>query len=89
MRKFFIHFPMEFRLLRLGLALAALSLLPLNAPSATGTLTGANPSIRSLADMRAAAEKGDVFAQRVLGNAYLSGEGVPKDPGKALMTSTT
>lgn len=79
MRKFFMPFQTAFQPILPGLALAVMLLMTPNAPAAAAALTGASPSIRSLADLRVAAEKGDVFAQRVLGNAYLSGEGVPKD----------
>ncbi len=78
MTKFFMPFPLGSRLVRLSLALAALW-LQLNAGAASSLLPGAAPTIRSFAELRAAAERGDVIAQRLLGHAYLGGEGVKQD----------
>lgn len=84
MSNFFMPVRGSIRLCWLGFTLAALMLSPL-VVSAAAPLPGAGASSpRSLADLRAAAEKGDVFAQRVLANAYLTGEGVPKDAAEGV-----
>ena len=83
MTKLFTSLRLGSRLVRLSLALAALG-LQLNAGAASSLLPGAAPSIRSFAELRAAAEKGDVIAQRLLGHAYLGGEGVKQDQAEGV-----
>ena len=63
-----------------GLATLVFLLIEAGACAATGLLPGGNPSPRSFNDLRAAAEKGDAIAQRLVANAYLTGEGVKQDP---------
>ena len=76
----FLPFRVDHRLARAGLATLVFLLIEAGACAATGLLPGGNPSPRSFNDLRAAAEKGDAIAQRLVANAYLTGEGVKQDP---------
>lgn len=84
MSNFFMPVRGSIRLCWLGFTLAVLMLSPVDASAAAPLPGTSSSSPRSLADLRTAAEKGDVFAQRVLANAYLTGEGVPKDAAEGV-----
>ena len=65
-----------------GVALAGWLAITLHS-GALGAVPASAPP-RSLAELRTAAEKGDMVAQRLLANAYLTGEGVPQDNAEAV-----
>ncbi|MEN9575815.1 MAG: hypothetical protein RL514_3670 [Verrucomicrobiota bacterium] len=80
MTKFLTPLRLGNGLVHLTLALATALLLAVNhAVVAAPALSPSAPTIRSFAELRAAAERGDVIAQRLLGHAYLGGEGVTQD----------
>ncbi len=80
MSKFYVPFRLGNKLVHIGLVLSALVLLQLGATAAAPSLLpGGNPALRMFGELRAAAEKGDVIAQRLVADAYLTGEGVKQD----------
>jgi len=82
------RFPLSFLVHRLALLAMAFYFASLPGGSALGAVGGlsgaASTAPRSFAELRAAAEKGDMVAQRLLANAYLNGEGVAQDNPEAV-----
>lgn len=79
MSKLFASFRQGFSLVRLGMAVAAVVVFQFNALAAAPSLTGGGLGNRSFTELRDAAGKGDPIAQRLVANAYLTGEGVKQD----------
>ena len=80
MSKLFTPSRLRSRLIYIGLAVAAVLLLEVGAMAASPLLSPTiNTPPRSFAELRAAAEKGDAIAQRLVANAYLTGEGARLD----------
>lgn len=81
----FASFRRVSRLARLGMAVVAAVVVHFSAGAAVApTLAGAAPMSRSFADLRDSAAKGDPIAQRLVANAYLTGEGVKQDLAEAV-----
>lgn len=69
-----------FASLRLGMALLTVIFFHFSASAAVPpSLAGGNAGNRSFSELRDAAAKGDPIAQRLVANAYLTGEGAKQD----------
>lgn len=79
MSKLFASFRPGFPLVRLGMAVLAAVFFHFSAVAAAPSLTGGGLANRSFTELRDAAGKGDPVAQRLVANAYLTGEGVKQD----------
>lgn len=79
MSKLFASFRRGFPHVRLGMAVVVAVCFQLSVLAAAPSLTGGSLGTRSFTELRDAAGKGDPIAQRLVANAYLTGEGVKQD----------